>query len=60
MRTVRTLWRHFCDVRPGEYGRTIAMFFYLLCVLFAYYILKPVSRALFCPSQSSAGESDES
>ena len=47
MATIRTLWRHFCDVRPGEYGRTIAMFFYLLCVLFAYYILKPVSRAMF-------------
>jgi ATP:ADP antiporter, AAA family len=47
MGTIRTLWRHFYDVRPGEYGRTIAMFFYLLCVLFAYYIIKPVSRALF-------------
>ena len=47
MGTIRTLWRHFYDVRPGEYGRTIAMFFYLLCVLFAYYIVKPVSRALF-------------
>jgi ATP:ADP antiporter, AAA family len=41
------MWRHFYDVRPGEFGRTIPMFFYLLCVLFAYYILKPVSRAMF-------------
>ncbi len=47
MGKIKTLWRHFYDVRPGEYGRTIAMFFYLLFVLFAYYILKPVSRAMF-------------
>ena len=47
MRTIRTLWRHFYDVRPGEYGRTMAMFCYLLCVLFAYYVVKPVSRAMF-------------
>jgi ATP:ADP antiporter, AAA family len=47
MRSLRTLWRNFYDVRPGEYGRTVPMFFYLLFVLFAYYILKPVSRAMF-------------
>lgn len=35
------------DVRPGEYLRTLFMSLYLLLVLFAYYILKPVSRALF-------------
>jgi AAA family ATP:ADP antiporter len=35
------------DIRPGEHRRTWAMFFYLLSVLFAYYILKPVSRAMF-------------
>jgi ATP/ADP translocase len=35
------------DIRPGEHGRTWSMFFYLLFVLFAYYILKPVSRAMF-------------
>lgn len=35
------------DIRPGEHLRTWSMFFYLLSVLFAYYILKPVSRAMF-------------
>ncbi len=35
------------DIRPGEHLRTWAMFAYLLFVLFAYYILKPVSRAMF-------------
>ncbi|MGC4048997.1 MAG: hypothetical protein QM757_05705 [Paludibaculum sp.] len=35
------------DVRPGEYARTALMFLYLMCVLLAYYILKPSSRALF-------------
>src|SRR5437867_2778675 len=39
--------RNFFDVRPGEYGRTLFMSLYLLLVLLAYYILKPVSRALF-------------
>ncbi len=42
-----TFRRTFFDVRPGEYGRTIFVMLYLLFVLFAYYILKPVSRALF-------------
>ena len=35
------------DIRPGEHLRTWAMFFYLMFVLFAYYILKPVSRGMF-------------
>jgi len=35
------------DVRPGEAFRAFTMAFYLLAVLFAYYILKPVSRAMF-------------
>ncbi len=35
------------DVRPGEYLRTFMMTLYLMLVLFAYYILKPVSRAIF-------------
>ena len=43
----RTLWKGFFDVRAGEYLRTIFMALYLMFVLFAYYILKPVSRALF-------------
>jgi ATP/ADP translocase len=47
MQKLGTLWRHLFDVRPGELGRTVPMFFYLLFVLFAYYILKPVSRSMF-------------
>src|SRR5262245_52960956 len=47
MRHLRNLRRQFFDIRPGEHVRTWAMFFYLLFVLFAYYILKPVSRAMF-------------
>ncbi len=35
------------DVRRGEYLRTLFMSLYLLFVLFAYYILKPVSQSLF-------------
>jgi ATP/ADP translocase len=35
------------DIRQGEHLRTWSMFGYLLCVLFAYYIVKPVSRAMF-------------
>lgn len=41
------LLQRWVDIRPGEYQRTIYLFFYLLLVLLAYYILKPVSRALF-------------
>jgi ATP/ADP translocase len=47
MQKLRTIGRHFFDIRQGELGRTIPMFFYLLFVLFSYYILKPVSRAMF-------------
>jgi AAA family ATP:ADP antiporter len=39
--------RRVFDIRPGEHLRLWAMFFYLLFVLFAYYIVKPVSRAMF-------------
>jgi ATP:ADP antiporter, AAA family len=39
--------RRFVDIRQGEHLRLWAMFFYLLFVLFAYYIVKPVSRAMF-------------
>lgn len=35
------------DVRKGEGLRTAFMSLYLMLVLFAYYILKPVSRAMF-------------
>src|SRR5689334_21748219 len=47
MRAIRNLWRNLYDVRPGEGLRTLFMFAYLLFVLFSYYILKPVSQALF-------------
>lgn len=47
MRTFRNLWRNIYDVRPGERIRTLFMFLYLLLVLFSYYILKPVSQAMF-------------
>ncbi len=47
MRKLKSLWRRAFDVRKGEYLRTLSMSLYLLFVLFAYYILKPVSRALF-------------
>src|SRR3954451_20437523 len=47
MNKFRSLRRQMFDVRPGEHLRTWSMFFYLLSVLFAYYILKPVSRAMF-------------
>src|SRR5260370_18476832 len=43
----RTLWKGFFDVRAGECPGTIVMALYVVLVLFAYYILKPVSRALF-------------
>ena len=35
------------DVREGELALTLLMAFYLLFVMFAYYVLKPVSRAMF-------------
>src|SRR5215469_5639369 len=47
LKRLRSLRRQLFDIRPGEHVRTWAMFAYLLFVLFAYYIVKPVSRALF-------------
>ncbi len=47
MRRIRNIWKGMFDVRPGEAFRAFTMAFYLLAVLFAYYILKPVSRAMF-------------
>ena len=47
MKQIRSFWRTIYDVRPGERLRALLMFAYLLCVLFAYYILKPVSQAMF-------------
>ncbi len=47
MTRLRIFWRSLFDVRPGEYLRTTCLTLYLMLVLFAYYILKPVSRAIF-------------
>ena len=47
MTRLRLFWKSLFDVRPGEYLRTTCLTLYLMLVLFAYYILKPVSRALF-------------
>ncbi len=47
MSALKRFWRGLFDVRPGEYAVTACMGLYLMLVLFAYYILKPVSRALF-------------
>jgi ATP:ADP antiporter, AAA family len=47
MNRLRSLRRQLFDIRPGEHLRTWSMFFYLLFILFAYYILKPVSRGMF-------------
>src|SRR4051794_36079597 len=47
MNRLRALRRQMFDIRPGEHLRTWAMFLYLMFVLFAYYILKPVSRSMF-------------
>jgi AAA family ATP:ADP antiporter len=44
---LKAAWRRSFDVRPGEGLRTLFMALYLLFALFAYYIIKPVSRALF-------------
>src|SRR5260221_11616046 len=41
------IWRKLFDIRKGEYARTLFMSLYLLCVMVAYYILKPVSAAMF-------------
>jgi ATP/ADP translocase len=47
MNRLRSFRRQLFDIRPGEHLRTWSMFFYLLSILFAYYVLKPVSRAMF-------------
>jgi len=41
------VWRKLFDVRKGEYASTLFMSLYLLFVMVAYYILKPVSAAMF-------------
>ena len=44
---IRNFWRSMFDVREGELGRTLFMALYLMFALFAYYILKAVSRGMF-------------
>jgi AAA family ATP:ADP antiporter len=44
---LRIFWRSVFDVRQGEHLKTICLTLYLMLVLFAYYIIKPVSRAIF-------------
>ena len=41
------MWRSLFDVRRGEHQRTAFMALYLFFVMVAYYILKPVSAAMF-------------
>src|SRR5436190_15749860 len=43
----RAMWRSLFDVRRGEHRRTAFMALYLFFVMVAYYILKPVSSAMF-------------
>jgi ATP:ADP antiporter, AAA family len=47
MEALKRLWGNLFDIRPGEYLKTLFMALYLMLVLFAYYILKPVSKAMF-------------
>ena len=47
MTQIERVWRGLFDIRKGEYARTSFMSLYLLFVMVAYYILKPVSAAMF-------------
>jgi ATP/ADP translocase len=47
MHKLKSVWHSLIDIREGEAWRTAFMSLYLLFVMFAYYILKPVSRAMF-------------
>ena len=47
MQTLRAFWKSVFDVRPGEYLRVLFMSLNLFCVLWAYYLLKGVARAMF-------------
>jgi AAA family ATP:ADP antiporter len=47
MDSLKRFWRSLFDIRRGEYAKTLLMTLYLMLVLFAYYILKAVSRAMF-------------
>ncbi len=47
MSTLRNLFHGIFDIREGEGPRVACIGIYMVLVLFAYYILKPVSRAMF-------------
>ena len=47
MRTMKAYWRSAFDIREGERLRTLFMALYLLLVMFAHYIMKPISRGMF-------------
>jgi AAA family ATP:ADP antiporter len=47
MRKLKALWRSAFDIREGERLRVLFMALYLFLVLFAHYILKPISRSMF-------------
>src|SRR3954447_17738729 len=47
MQTAKALWTRLFDVREGEWVVASSMSLYLMFVMFAYYVLKPVSNALF-------------
>ncbi len=47
MRKLRNLWRGMFDVREGELGRALFMSLCFFFLLFAHYIVKPLSRAMF-------------
>ncbi|MEK7407473.1 MAG: hypothetical protein AAB225_20540, partial [Acidobacteriota bacterium] len=47
MRAIRAYWRSTFDIREGERLRTLFLALYLFLVLFAHYILKPISRGMF-------------
>jgi AAA family ATP:ADP antiporter len=47
MNRIRAFWRNFFDIRPGEHHRLGWMWLYITLLLFAYYIIKPVSQAMF-------------
>ncbi|MBC7928003.1 MAG: hypothetical protein H7039_20345 [Bryobacteraceae bacterium] len=47
MGSIRQFFRSLIDIRAGEGARVLCIGLYLVLVLFAYYILKPVSRAMF-------------
>jgi AAA family ATP:ADP antiporter len=47
MRAIRAFWRSTFDIRPGERLRALFMALYLMLVMFAHYVLKPISRGMF-------------